>query len=90
MAGAPRVRQERSTTRETARDPEGDYPLFSGNKRVDMIRKAVFPQQPKKMCGATTFFIALPLAATKRPDYKGATKRHAPFVYRLGRQIFIL
>jgi hypothetical protein len=35
-----------------------------------------------------------PLAGNPTPDYKGATAanaaRHAPFVYRLGRQIFIL
>jgi hypothetical protein len=30
-----------------------------------------------------------PLAGMGGPDYKGATQ-HAPFVYRLGRQIFIL
>ncbi|CUX15456.1 hypothetical protein AGR13a_Cc180028 [Agrobacterium genomosp. 13 str. CFBP 6927] len=32
-----------------------------------------------------------PLADQPEPDYKGATPQaHAPFVYRLGRQIFIL
>ena len=31
-----------------------------------------------------------PLAVTPVPDYKGATEARAPFVYRLGHQIFIL
>ena len=31
-----------------------------------------------------------PLAVIQVPDYKGATEAHAPFVYRLGHQIFIL
>ncbi len=35
-------------------------------------------------------FLVLRLAAQKSADYKGATTAHAPFVYRLGRQIFIL
>ncbi|CCM75527.1 hypothetical protein BN77_2682 [Rhizobium mesoamericanum STM3625] len=32
----------------------------------------------------------MPLAGFKVPDYKGATTKEAPFVYRLGHQIFIL
>ena len=31
-----------------------------------------------------------PLAGARFADYEGAYQRHAPFVYRLGRQIFIL
>ncbi len=36
------------------------------------------------------FFRVLPLAGIQVPDYKGATTKEAPFVYRLGHQIFIL
>ncbi|CUX19074.1 conserved hypothetical protein [Agrobacterium deltaense Zutra 3/1] len=44
--------------------------------------------------GPCHFFVKsciFPLAEQREPDYKGATPQaHAPFVYRLGRQIFIL
>ncbi|CVI57847.1 conserved hypothetical protein [Agrobacterium salinitolerans str. Hayward 0363] len=44
--------------------------------------------------GPCHFFVKsciFPLADLREPDYKGATPQaHAPFVYRLGRQIFIL
>ena len=49
-----------------------------------------FSTSPAKNCAIWQKILILPLAAQKGADYKGATTEHAPFVYRLGRQIFIL
>ncbi|CVI57845.1 conserved hypothetical protein [Agrobacterium salinitolerans str. Hayward 0363] len=49
-----------------------------------------FPASIKKLVTKREKSI-FPLAEQREPDYKGATPQaHAPFVYRLGRQIFIL
>ncbi|CUX19023.1 conserved hypothetical protein [Agrobacterium tomkonis CFBP 6623] len=72
--------------------------LLTPSDRGDISR--LWPDHPQFSTGLRTSSKNLvskrkksifPLADQREPDYKGATPQaHAPFVYRLGRQIFIL
>ena len=78
--------------------PQDMEPLLTRSDRGDISRpwpvraqfSTALPASIKKLVTKREKSI-FPLADQPEPDYKGATPQaHAPFVYRLGRQIFIL
>ncbi|CVI55232.1 conserved hypothetical protein [Agrobacterium deltaense NCPPB 1641] len=78
--------------------PQGMRALLTRSDRGDISRpwpvlaqfSTALPASIKKLVTKREKSI-FPLADQPEPDYKGATPQaHAPFVYRLGRQIFIL